>query len=174
MTREDTMEFPTWRFKQGCPECASLLARRSKRRGFLEKTLMVLLPFRPYRCHDCQCRFYSVAGRENATVSERRRSPRTPVSIPMNLKFSNGHAGPIDSKVLTADISRGGVRFFASWTAEPGTPIEIEMPLLDSRLGRSTPARFAKARILRVQPATSDGWFGVAAVFEESDTPPRN
>jgi hypothetical protein len=174
MTREDTMEFPTWRFKQGCPECGSLLVRRSKRRGSLEKTLMVLLPFRPYRCQDCQFRFYSMAGRENASVSERRRSPRTPVSVSTHLKFRNGHPSPADSTVLTTDISRGGVRFFATWSAEPGTPIEIEMPLLDSRLGRSMPARFAKARILRVQPSTSEGWFGVAAAFEESDSSPTN
>lgn len=92
----------------------------------------------------------------------------------MNLKFSNGHPSPTDATVLTTDISRGGVRFFATWSAEPGTPIEVEMPLLDSRLGRSTPARFAKARILRVQPATSEGWFGVAAAFEESDSSPVN
>ncbi len=42
-----------------CPRCKSRATVRSKRRGIFELTLLGLLPVRPFRCRDCDCRFYS-------------------------------------------------------------------------------------------------------------------
>lgn len=42
-----------------CPRCKSRATVRSKRRGVFELTLLGLLPVRPFRCRDCDCRFYS-------------------------------------------------------------------------------------------------------------------
>jgi hypothetical protein len=41
-----------------CPMCWSRLIRRSKRRGLLEVTLMQILFVRPYRCVECEWRFF--------------------------------------------------------------------------------------------------------------------
>jgi hypothetical protein len=41
-----------------CPKCQSNDTRRSKRRGFLELGLLGLLPVLPFRCKDCDWRFY--------------------------------------------------------------------------------------------------------------------
>jgi hypothetical protein len=43
-----------------CPKCQSTATQRSKRRGALELTLMGLLPVRPFRCRDCDWRFYGL------------------------------------------------------------------------------------------------------------------
>jgi hypothetical protein len=41
-----------------CPKCQSTAVQQSKRRGALELALMGLLPLRPFRCRDCDWRFY--------------------------------------------------------------------------------------------------------------------
>jgi hypothetical protein len=41
-----------------CPKCQSKETRRSKRRGFFELGLLGLLPVLPFRCRDCDWRFY--------------------------------------------------------------------------------------------------------------------
>ena len=42
-----------------CPICRSRSIRRSSRRNFMEK-LWSLSGRYPYRCHDCQTRFYAM------------------------------------------------------------------------------------------------------------------
>src|ERR1700690_4333466 len=44
-----------------CPICRSKDVRRSKRRGMLESTILNLIPLRPFRCMDCDYRFYGLA-----------------------------------------------------------------------------------------------------------------
>jgi len=41
-----------------CPRCQSAATQRSRRRGTLELALLDLLPVRPFRCRDCDRRFY--------------------------------------------------------------------------------------------------------------------
>jgi len=41
-----------------CRSCGSKSVSRSKRRGIVERVLFRLLPIRPYRCNDCDSRFY--------------------------------------------------------------------------------------------------------------------
>jgi len=40
-----------------CPGCQSDLTHRSRTRGILE-SLLVFLRIRPYRCDECDCRFF--------------------------------------------------------------------------------------------------------------------
>src|SRR5580704_114857 len=42
-----------------CPHCQSQAIRRSMRRGMLETAILWLIPVRPFRCKDCDHRFYS-------------------------------------------------------------------------------------------------------------------
>jgi hypothetical protein len=44
-----------------CPRCHSKVIRRSKRRGLFELSLLSVIPVRPFRCDDCDCRFYALA-----------------------------------------------------------------------------------------------------------------
>jgi hypothetical protein len=44
-----------------CPHCNSKNIHRSKRRGIFESYVLSLVPIRPFRCEDCDCRFYAFA-----------------------------------------------------------------------------------------------------------------
>jgi hypothetical protein len=44
-----------------CPHCHSKTIRRSKRRGLFELSLLSVIPVRPFRCDDCDRRFYALA-----------------------------------------------------------------------------------------------------------------
>jgi len=41
-----------------CPNCESPLIRRSTRRGFVERVLLRLAMVWPYRCDECDARFW--------------------------------------------------------------------------------------------------------------------
>ena len=51
-----------------CPKCSSRDVRRSKRKGFLERTVLDLAALRPYRCRKCDHRFFRF-GRHNGDRS---------------------------------------------------------------------------------------------------------
>jgi hypothetical protein len=41
-----------------CPECHSERIRRSKRRGIIERGLLTVVWLKPFRCADCNHRFF--------------------------------------------------------------------------------------------------------------------
>jgi hypothetical protein len=56
-----------------CPDCQNAQVRRSKTRGIVE-SLLALLLIRPYRCQECDCRFFrwSILHKPKATGPTRR------------------------------------------------------------------------------------------------------
>jgi transcription elongation factor Elf1 len=42
-----------------CPECSSNNVRRARRHGVLEHMLMKMIRVHPYRCENCEARFYN-------------------------------------------------------------------------------------------------------------------
>lgn len=58
----------TWNFQEkSCPCCGSAEVTRSRRHGFFERNILGMTPIRPYRCIDCDARFY---GRRHYTGDE--------------------------------------------------------------------------------------------------------
>ena len=53
-----------------CPECGSGMMHRSRRKGVVEKVLCGVLPIHPYRCNDCDYRFFRL---RLANSAEKRR-----------------------------------------------------------------------------------------------------
>jgi len=53
-----------------CPHCQSTSVRRSKRRGAFELSVLSLIPMRPFRCEDCDRRFYAFVSPTDGTHSE--------------------------------------------------------------------------------------------------------
>jgi hypothetical protein len=53
-----------------CPCCQSKAVRRSKRRGVFESTLLSLIHVRPFRCMDCDRRFYGLAFQTSSIQSK--------------------------------------------------------------------------------------------------------
>jgi hypothetical protein len=75
-----------------CPWCLSDRTRRSKTRGFFE-AFLAKLSVRPFRCHDCDCRFFRISARLKSRTgssegpgpfSTVQTSPRTPATSPAN------------------------------------------------------------------------------------------
>jgi transposase-like protein len=53
-----------------CPRCQSKEVRRSKRRGIFELSLLSMVPMRPYRCEDCDRRFYAFTSSTESIPSD--------------------------------------------------------------------------------------------------------
>jgi hypothetical protein len=47
--------------KLNCPQCRSIETSRSHRRGAVERYLLAVIGVRPFRCLNCDARFYSFA-----------------------------------------------------------------------------------------------------------------
>jgi DNA-directed RNA polymerase subunit RPC12/RpoP len=58
-----------------CPQCASQDTRRSERRGPFERVVLPLLYMRPYRCMDCDARFYARRRLKAAIIEQRGANP---------------------------------------------------------------------------------------------------
>ncbi|HET9402827.1 MAG TPA: hypothetical protein VFO34_17910 [Candidatus Acidoferrales bacterium] len=49
----------TWNFQEkSCPCCGSEEVTRSRRQGFIERNILGMTAIRPYRCMDCDTRYY--------------------------------------------------------------------------------------------------------------------
>ncbi len=58
-----------------CPICESHNIRRSTRRGYLEKEILRLIWAYPYRCRDCNNRFFLHVRKHEDAISETRQLP---------------------------------------------------------------------------------------------------
>jgi transposase-like protein len=47
-----------------CPNCSSALTHRSNKSGFRESVLMAMVFIQPFRCEECDSRFYRWSIRE--------------------------------------------------------------------------------------------------------------
>ena len=100
-------------------------------------------------------------------VEERRAYARAKLSLPLRLKRVAGQRGHEGQTLLTANISSSGVLFLCPQRIEPGTPIEIEVCLVDRPLGRGTVRMMTEAHIVRAEPASRPGWHSLAASFDD-------
>lgn len=53
-----------------CLHCQSTCVRRSKRRGVFELSVLRFIPMRPFRCENCDRRFYAFVSPTDGTQSE--------------------------------------------------------------------------------------------------------
>jgi hypothetical protein len=100
-----------------------------------------------------------------AVVDERRAYPRAALSLPLRLKRVAGQ--PQSVTLLSKNISSSGVYFLCPRRIEPGTPIELEVSLVDRPLGRGSVRMTTAARVVRAEPTDRPGWHGLAAIFDD-------
>ncbi len=100
-------------------------------------------------------------------VDERRAYPRAALSLPLRLKRVAGQRETISVTLLTKNISSSGVYFLCPRWIEPGTPIELEVGLVDRPLGRGSVRMTTAAHVVRVEPTNTPGWHGLAASFDD-------
>src|ERR1700694_3197078 len=76
-----------------CPDCQSDQIRRSKTRGSVE-SLLAFLQIRPYRCEECDYRFFrwSILGKPKATKPARITDARDSVLLTPRKASQGGNA----------------------------------------------------------------------------------
>jgi len=100
-------------------------------------------------------------------ANERRAYVRARLSLPLRLERVAGQRHEQDCSLQTANISSSGLFFLSPVRIDAGTPIEIEVELINRPLGRATVHMSAVAHVVRSETAETAGWFGVAAAFDD-------
>jgi hypothetical protein len=98
---------------------------------------------------------------------ERRSYARAKLSLPLRVKRIAGQRELMGEPLRTTNISSSGVLFLCPQRIEPGTPIEIEVCLVDRPFGRGTVRMKTEAHIVRAEPASRHGWHCLAATFDD-------
>ncbi|MBI1750739.1 MAG: PilZ domain-containing protein [Acidobacteria bacterium] len=110
---------------------------------------------------------------------ERRYHPRAALRLPLRLTEVNHVVEAVPITLLTKNISSSGVYFLAPKRIEPGTPIELEVGLVERPLGRGGVRMRTVAHVVRTEDAPEPGWHGMAARFDDiafqrdEELPPR-
>lgn len=100
-------------------------------------------------------------------VDDRRDYPRAALSLPLRLKRVAGQREPVPISLVTKNISSSGVYFLCPRWIEPGTPIELEVGLVERPLGRGSVRMSTAAHVVRIEPTQTPGWHGLAATFDD-------
>ena len=100
-------------------------------------------------------------------VCERRNYVRARLSLPLQIQRVAGQRDMATLPLETRDISSSGVFFLSPRHIDPGTPVEIDVQLVNRPYGRGTVHMCAAAHVVRAEQAHSKGMFGVAAAFDE-------
>lgn len=100
-------------------------------------------------------------------VSERRAYVRARLSLPLSVQRVAGQRDTEQGLLRTQDISSSGVFFLSPRRIDPGTPIEIEVLLVDRPFGRGAVRMCATAHVVRAEDAEKSGWHGLAAAFDD-------
>jgi hypothetical protein len=100
-------------------------------------------------------------------IEERRAYARAKLSLPLRLIRVAGQRENTQQTLRTTNISSSGVLFHCPQRIEPGTPVEIEVGLVDRPLGQGTVRMLTEAHIVRAEPAPETGWHCLAALFDD-------
>jgi hypothetical protein len=98
---------------------------------------------------------------------ERRAYSRAKLSLALRVRRIAGRRENQIEPLHTANISSSGVLFPCPRLIEPGTPVEIEISLLDRPLGRGSVKMLTEAHIVRVDAASRPGWHMLAVAFDD-------
>jgi len=100
-------------------------------------------------------------------TEERRSYARAKLSLPLHLRRIAGQREHMGEPLRTINISSSGVLFLCPQRIEPGTPIEIEVCLVDRPFGRGTVRMKTEAHIVRAESCSRPGWHSLAATFDD-------
>jgi hypothetical protein len=100
-------------------------------------------------------------------ADERRAYARAKLSLPLRVKRIAGQKERVSELLRTANISSSGVLFLCPHRIEPGTPIELEVCLVDRPFGRGTVRMKTEAHVVRAELSSRPGWHHLAATFDD-------
>ncbi|MGD0839669.1 MAG: PilZ domain-containing protein [Candidatus Acidiferrales bacterium] len=99
--------------------------------------------------------------------NERRTYARANLRLPLRVMRVAGQRRDEEPRLCTRDISSSGVFFLCPQRIEPGTPIEIEVALVDRPLQSRSVTMITEAHVVRAEPERANGWHGLAATFDD-------
>jgi PilZ domain len=98
---------------------------------------------------------------------EHREYPRATLNLPLKLSSVAGVAEDFPITLVTRDISSTGVYFLCPRELAANAAIELQIVLVSRPMGQGNVVMVSLARVRRVQPAATPGWFGIAASFDD-------
>ena len=124
-------------------------------------------PARPRSVHSRPRAFAQSSAHVVTVESDRRLYPRAAMRLPLRLKRVAGQREVVPLTLLTRNISSSGVYFLCPRWIEPGTPVELEVALVDRPFGRGSVHMATAAHIVRAELTDTPGWHGLAASFDD-------
>jgi hypothetical protein len=98
---------------------------------------------------------------------ERRAYVRANLILPLALRSIAGRAETDLTALSTQDISSSGIFFLCPRKIEPGTPVEMEVMLVEKPSGRGSVRMLTQACIVRAEESGVPGCYGLAAAFDD-------
>jgi PilZ domain len=98
---------------------------------------------------------------------EHREYPRATLRLPLRLRSVGSNPEEFPITLVTRDISSTGVYFLCPKHVPIGTRIELEIVLVSRPMGRGNVVAATLARVQRLEPAATPGWYGIAAAFDD-------
>jgi hypothetical protein len=98
---------------------------------------------------------------------ERRSYARASLALPLCVRSVAGRPDTGMATLTTLDISSSGIFFLCPRRIEPGTPIEMEVTLVNRPAGSGTVRMRTQACVVRAENTSTPGWHGLAAAFDD-------
>ena len=152
-------EKETVKSKLAAPQTVQVAANEPMRVPAL-RVAPLLAPGRPRR-------FVRVPTHAVGVNHEQREYPRATLKLPLRLRSVDSLAEDFPVTLVTRDISSTGVFFLCPKEIAIGALVELEIVLVSRPMGHGSVVIATMARVRRVEPAATPGWYGVAASFDE-------
>lgn len=112
-------------------------------------------------------RFIRVPTHAVGVHPEHREYPRATLNLPLKLSSVAGVPETYPITLVTRDISSTGVYFLCPRELPANAAIELQIVLVSRPMGQGNVVMASMAHVLRVDPAATPGWFGIAATFDD-------
>lgn len=100
-------------------------------------------------------------------AQDRRAYVRVRLSLPLRVQRVAGQKDANAHTLRTKDISSSGVYFLSPRWIEPGTPIDLELLVVDRPFGHGSVRMRTLAHVVRADDAAKPGWHGLAVAFDD-------
>jgi c-di-GMP-binding flagellar brake protein YcgR len=105
--------------------------------------------------------------RSPVRTQERRAYARARMALALSVLRVAGQPSSQPPALRTIDISSSGALFLYPQRIEPGTPLRIEVTLIEERLRHRAVRMRTDAHVVRAQTNGKPGWHALAVAFDE-------
>lgn len=100
-------------------------------------------------------------------IHERRAYVRARLPLPLWVCRIAGQASSIPPMLRIQDISSSGAFFLYPERIDPGTPLSLEVSLIEERRRHRAVRMCVDAHVVRTEAAGKAGWHGLAVAFDD-------